>query len=71
MSYTLHTADFEIAEMTIEAVTGVEWNIENIISEVNIYEDLFGATISAAIVINDTNNQIANFPITGHEFVRL
>lgn len=71
MAYTLHTCDFDIAEMTIETVTGVEWNIENIISEVNIYEDLFGATVSAQIVINDTKNQIANFPITGHEYVRL
>jgi hypothetical protein len=63
--------DFELSELVIESVTGEEWDISLLMGEINVYEDLFNATISSNIVIDDGDNRIKNIPITGHEWIRI
>lgn len=65
-----HAGDCEIKEVVIETIPGDEWDISLIMVELNVYESIFNHTISAEIVIDDTDNKIKNFPITGHEWVR-
>lgn len=63
--------DFELEELVIETVTGVEWDISLLLAELNVFEDLFNATVSTEFLIDDADNRINSFPITGHEWVRI
>lgn len=65
-----YPGDFELDELIFESIPGTEWDIKYIMAEFNIYEDIFNSTISANIVIDDADNKINNFPITGFEYVR-
>lgn len=63
--------DFELTELVIESITGQEWDVSLLMGEINVYEDIFNATISANIVMDDADNRIKNIPITGHEWIRI
>lgn len=63
--------DFELEELVIETVPGTEWDVSLLLAEMSIYEDVFNATISADILLDDAENRIKNFPITGHEWIRI
>lgn len=67
----LYAKDFELEELVIETITGDEWDISLLLAELSIFEDIFNATVSAEMVIDDSDNRINNFPITGHEWVRI
>ena len=59
--------EFLIEDCTIVSTTGVEYNIIELVQEINIYENLYQASISGDIIIKDTNNIVDNFPILGEE----
>ena len=46
-------------------------DISSLILEMNIYENMFGDTISGNLLVNDTNNMLSNFPIIGQETVSI
>ena len=64
------STDFDLTEITIESITGIDTNILFQVDELNVYEDIHNTCISADIVVDDTLNQIKNLPITGHEWIR-
>jgi hypothetical protein len=62
--------DFQIKEIVIEGINGVETDIVNQMAELNVYEDIHTSCITANIVVDDALNQIKTLPITGHEWIR-
>ena len=46
-------------------------DISSLMLEMNIYENMFGDTISGNLLVNDTNNMLSNFPIIGQETVSI
>ena len=63
--------EFLLEDCTIVSTTGAEYNIIELVQEINIYENLYQASISGDIVIKDTNNIVDNFPIIGEERLSL
>ena len=63
--------EFLLEDCTIVSTTGAEYNIVELVQEINIYENLYQASISGDIVIKDTNNIVDNFPIIGEERLSL
>jgi hypothetical protein len=65
-----HAKDFELEELILITVTGKEWDIGLLLSELNIYEDIYSASVSADLILSDAENRLRTFPITGHEWIR-
>lgn len=63
--------EFLLEDCTIVSTTGVEYNIIELVQEINIYENIYQAAISGDIIIKDTNNIVDNFPILGEERLSL
>mgnify|MGYP001196636200 CR=1 FL=1 len=59
--------EFLLEDCIIVSTTGAKYNIVELVQEINIYENLYQASISGDIVIKDTNNIVDNFPIIGEE----
>ena len=66
----MFATDFEIKEIVIEAINGVNTDILEQMAELNVYEDINNSCLSANIVVDDALNQIKTLPITGHEWIR-
>jgi len=62
-----HATDFELKEVVLESITGDNIDLVLLVTEINVYENLFNSSITADFVINDALNTIKNLPITGHE----
>mgnify|MGYP003309540576 FL=1 len=45
--------EFLLEDCTIVSTTGVEYNIIELVQEINIYENLYQAAISGDIIIKD------------------
>ena len=59
--------EFLIEECKIVSTTGTVFDINNIVEEINVYENIYSAAVSGDIVIKDTTNMIRNIPIVGEE----
>jgi len=63
--------DYNLKELKIVLATGEEWDIRYIFHEMNIHEDMWSPTMSGNILISDTMNRLANWPIFGFETLRV
>ncbi len=61
--------DFSLDQLVLIGTSGTPVDIRQIVYELNLSEDLFGNTMSGAILINDTQNLINILPIIGMEFL--
>lgn len=59
--------DVRIDKIIIVSNDKSAYNVYSVFNEINIYEDIFNNTLSGEIIITDSNNLIANIPITGQE----
>ena len=59
--------EFLVEECKIVSTTGEIYDIMEIVEEINVFENIYTASISGDIVIKDTTNIIKNFPIIGEE----
>lgn len=59
--------EFLVEECKIVSTTGEIYDIMEIVEEINVFENIYTATISGDIVIKDTTNIVRNFPIIGEE----
>ena len=59
--------EFLVEECKIVSTTGEIYDIMEIVEEINVFENIYTATISGDIVIKDTTNIVKNFPIIGEE----
>ena len=59
--------EFLIEECSIVSITGQVYDISELVEEINVFENIYTATVSGDIVIKDTTNIVANFPIVGEE----
>jgi hypothetical protein len=59
--------DYNLKELTLTLCTGEIWDIRYIYHELNIFEDIWSPTMSGSVLISDTQNRLANFPIFGFE----
>ena len=59
--------EFLVEECKIVSTTGQIYDINDIVEEINIFENIYTATISGDIVIKDTTNIVQNLPIIGEE----
>ena len=62
---------FKISECKLITHTGPEIDLSQIISEVNIYEELQSNSLSADITFFDSKDAVSFYPIVGNEYVRL
>lgn len=63
--------EFIIDECTIITTSGKNFDLKQIIEEINIYEDIYSSTITGSITIKDTTNVVMNLPIIGEERLSL
>ena len=66
-----YAGEYEILESTLTSSTGATVNISKLITEINLFEDLFKNSMSGSILTYDTENLIMNMPVIGQEFVTL
>lgn len=59
--------DYIINDLTLYPKKGKPIELQNVVVEINIYEDLFNNTTHGSLVIMDATNLLANVPITGFE----
>ncbi len=59
----------QLSQCTLVAPTGVSVELLELITELNIFEDLFSNTMTGNVVLNDSNNLINTLPIMGYEFL--
>lgn len=59
--------EFLVEECKIISTTGQMFDINNIVEEINIFENIYTTAISGDIVIKDTTNLLKNVPIIGEE----
>ena len=59
--------EFLIEECKIVSTTGKTFDIVELVEEINVFENIYTASVSGDIVIKDTTNIIQNFPIIGEE----
>ena len=68
MQTELQFADeFLVEECKIVSTTGQVFDINNLVEEINVFENIYTTAISGDIVIKDTTNIIKNIPIIGEE----
>lgn len=63
--------DVNIDDVIIISRTGVEFDIKNLVAEINIFEDMFSTFMTGNIVISDGNDLINSIPLVGEELIRL
>ena len=63
--------DVMLEKCEIESITGDRFNIIDILSEINIYEDLFSNGVTGDVFIVDSVNLINMAPIIGQEIIRI
>ena len=59
--------EFVIEECRIITTSGKNFDIKDIVEEINIYENIYTAAISGSIMVKDATNIVGNFPIVGEE----
>jgi len=59
--------EFLLEECKLLTTTGAELDIKNLVTNINIFEDLFSFTVSGDILLKDTTNIVSNGPILGEE----
>lgn len=65
----ISTQDFILEFVNIMKFDGSVLNIKNLIIEFNLYEDLFGGTITGDLLINDSNDLITSLSLSGNEYI--
>lgn len=63
--------DINIIEVVLISRTGNEYDIKNLVSEINIYEDMFASCLSGSVVVSDGMDLINEVPIVGEELIRI
>lgn len=61
--------DFELVELTLLGSSGTAVDLRAIFHELNLNEDLFGNTMSGALVVDDTEDLVNVLPIIGMEYL--
>ena len=62
---------FKLSECKLITHTGPEVDLTQVITEVNIYEELQSHSLSADITFFDDKDAVSFYPIVGNEYVRL
>jgi len=63
--------DVQIRECTLITASGAEYNLQQFIGEINVYEDMFKTGMYGNILLIDAANISQILPITGNEYLRL
>ena len=59
--------EYVVDECSIITTSGKSFNIKEIVEEINIYENIYTASVTGSILVKDTTNIVNNFPIVGEE----
>jgi hypothetical protein len=63
--------DVDIQEVVILKANNEELDIRTLVTEINIYEDIFKPGLYGKILLVDAANIVGKFPIIGDEYIRL
>jgi hypothetical protein len=66
-----YTGDFEILNLLLTTVDGQTHNLRYIMTEINVYEDLWSNQTTCDVLVNDATNMIQNLPLFGFETLLL
>lgn len=61
--------DVEIVSIVVTTVQDQKIDISNIVTQIDIYEDIFSPSISANITVSDTYDLLGTLPLLGEEYV--
>ena len=62
-------SDVALTQCTLVSPTGMSVEVLELLTELNIFEDLFANCMTGNLVLNDSNNLINTLPIMGYEFL--
>ena len=71
MAVIQYAGEFIIDECKLCTVGGLEIDMSDLVSSINVYEDIFQNAISGDISFADTNNILGNARIVGQEKLKL
>ncbi len=66
-----YAGDVNVEEVVIISRTGQEYDIKNLVAEINIFEDIFSNCMTGNILVADGMDLINNIPLVGEELIRL
>jgi hypothetical protein len=66
-----YTGDFSLINCYLTTVDGQQHEMRYIMTEINVYEDLWSNQTTCDILVNDATNMIQNLPIFGFETLLL
>jgi len=66
-----YPGDYFIEEIKLATITGRYIDLSDIVTSIDIYENLFATAITGSITFTDTNNLLTNGPIIGQEVLSL
>jgi len=58
---------FQIKDLTIHTVSGISWDVSQLVVEMNIYESVFGFSVEYEFAFVDTADMFNNIGFTGDE----
>lgn len=67
----IKAVDYSLDELMLVGSSGTAIRLDQVVKELNIYEDLFNNVMSGDILISDTQNIINVLPIVGAEYLRV
>lgn len=59
--------DYKLIDVKIGSARGLIFDLNNFVTDINIYEDMFSPTISGNITLNDAQDMLNLLPIIGEE----
>lgn len=62
-------SDVQLSTLSIISPSGTSISLTHVMTELNIFEDIFSSTMSGNIVVNDSLNIINKLPIVGTEYL--
>ena len=66
-----YTGDFEILNLLLTTVDGQQHDLRFVMSEINVYEDIWNNQITCDVFVTDATNMIQNLPLFGFETLLL
>lgn len=66
-----NASDYQIKSLMLYTSDGQAVDLTNLVLELNIYEDLFSATMSGEVLLSDALDMMSIFAVHGNEYIKL
>ena len=61
----------KISELKLISSNNTVWDLTEFLIELNMFEDIYGSTISGEILLQDAFGLVSNYTLNGTEFIQI